>query len=755
MMKIKKNSIMTKILLPMTIIILIQLIILTGIIYSGGVIEQLQRNSYDILSERVEARARYLENDMNSRWSNADLTVNMVNEKLNKLVSEGEIEVASLDTNQNDYNKFLEAISPDLILLLRRNLVTGAFIVLNTQNLDTSDRQNKPGLYIRDLDPAASPSLLNTDLLLERAPIQLTKKLGLPLDSCWLPQFNFANEEIDYYSFLYEPFQAALENPGSSYQELGYWSHDYTLYGDNISAIAYSVPLIDAEGTVYGVLGIEISLDYLAKNLPDDEIIQDKKGAYALGVTDDDVDGYENIFGTGIVLANLEKGNIELAADNNEMNSMEVINRNIKQKQYYYTKTLDMYSSNTYFSNQNWILTAFVNESDLFAFPNKISRLLYIAVMATLVTGICGVVAISYNVTKPISKLVDCVKNTKIDANFALESTRIYEVDRLKDAIESLSSDLMEDSRKFAAIIEMASSKIGGFEIWDDRERIFITEKFFQVFNLYGIDTRNMTKTVFLQILTELEQYIEPEETHEGEYLFKIPVEKDNSHIWVSLKYANEWNKWIGLAEDVTKSMIQLKSMEYERDYDYLTNIANRRAFYRIMGRLFDSNRSELKVAALVMMDLDNLKGINDTFGHAYGDIYIQRAVDCMKKANPKDTVIARISGDEFFVFYYGYDSKEEIRKLVKKMQREMSTNQIVLPDATTCAVHVSGGVAWYPTDSEEYEQLIKYADFAMYNAKTQNKGTIKEFNMTRFKKEETLLKEKKELKNKSKQKDM
>ena len=99
MIKIKKNSIMAKILLPMTIIILIQLTLLTGIIYSGGVIEQLKKNAYNVLSERVEARAGYLENEMNNRWSDVDITVNSVNKTFNSMISSGQVDVDSLDNN--------------------------------------------------------------------------------------------------------------------------------------------------------------------------------------------------------------------------------------------------------------------------------------------------------------------------------------------------------------------------------------------------------------------------------------------------------------------------------------------------------------------------------------------------------------------------------------------------------------------------------------------------------------------------------
>ena len=82
-----------------------------------------------------------------------------------------------------------------------------------------------------------------------------------------------------------------------------------------------------------------------------------------------------------------------------------------------------------------------------------------------------------------------------------------------------------------------------------------------------------------------------------------------------------------GLAEDITKERLEIQKVEYERDYDALTNLLNRRAFHRTMDELFTTKKEKLGYAALVMLDLDNLKYINDTYGHDFGDEYIRRPI--------------------------------------------------------------------------------------------------------------------------------
>lgn len=102
----------------------------------------------------------------------------------------------------------------------------------------------------------------------------------------------------------------------------------------------------------------------------------------------------------------------------------------------------------------------------------------------------------------------------------------------------------------------------------------------------------------------------------------------DGKERYVRLKETQIESRTIVLAEDVTTSTLERLRIERERDYDLLTGLYNRRAFYRFAGRLFD-RPDKMKHAAVVMMDLDNLKRTNDTFGHEWGDRYIHEAAVC------------------------------------------------------------------------------------------------------------------------------
>lgn len=147
-----------------------------------------------------------------------------------------------------------------------------------------------------------------------------------------------------------------------------------------------------------------------------------------------------------------------------------------------------------------------------------------------------------------------------------------------------------------------------------------------------------------------------------------------------------------------------------------------------------------------MMIDLDNLKFLNDTYGHDFGDKYIQKTAVGLKNYTPENAVVARMSGDEFFVFFYGYDTKDEIRGEIKRCWSKMDAEYLVLPNKQKFRLRMSGGIAWYPDNTMDYTMLIKYADFAMYKVKKRGKGRYGEFDSESYYEDAYLLQNKEEL---------
>ena len=188
------------------------------------------------------------------------------------------------------------------------------------------------------------------------------------------------------------------------------------------------------------------------------------------------------------------------------------------------------------------------------------------------------------------------------------------------------------------------------------------------------------------------------------------------------MEVRQEGQAQFGLIEDVTMTTFERLRIEHERDYDTLTGLYNRQAFQRESEALF-SEPKQLKHAALLMLDMDNLK-------------YIRQAGRCFADYTPKDTLCARISGDEFHLLFYGYESQDEIRKVLTNLREQLHQQSIPLPDGKVLHLSISGGIAWYPEDGTQLDILKKYADFAMYQIKHSRKGALGEFDLGSYNQE-------------------
>lgn len=156
----------------------------------------------------------------------------------------------------------------------------------------------------------------------------------------------------------------------------------------------------------------------------------------------------------------------------------------------------------------------------------------------------------------------------------------------------------------------------------------------------------------------------------------------------------------------------------------------------------------KIKTAALLMMDLDNLKYVNDTYGHDYGDQYIQLAAQVLQESAPPAAIVSRMSGDEFYLFLWGYEERQPIQSILANLKAHMAKTILPLPDNTAIRLRASAGIAWYPDDSENYQELIRYADFAMYTVKNSVKGEFSEFDLAEYQKNSYLLRKREELNN-------
>lgn len=712
-------------------ILFIEIALLVGILYLCRINTSLEQNAVDILQIQTENRQNYLQGQMLDAQDLSSLA-GKINAVTQAMLDDGEISLDTLDSGSDAASPLLLSIGDSLISSMRHRPVTGIFVVLNTHDLDTREKgEPLPCLYLRDLDPNSSPSQRNSDLMLVRAPAQVVQSLYIATDTSWTPSINYGANASS--GFLYPVFQAAYHGNGElDAADYGHWtSSPYTLSGDDHSAIAYTIPLILDDGTVYGVLGVEILESYLQALLPGTELQNDSSGTYLLGVASNSAIGKDDLT-VSVISASPAANAPQQSYDQTLL--LKPSKRGGYQSDsplglcHAAVAPLTLYNRNAPFSNEQMLLIGSVPVSALYAFSGYVVRLLIIAVLVVLTAGLFSSLVLARKLSRPISRLSDEVAHARESRSSIpmLSATGIIELDRFSSAFTQLGREVLDTSTKFLRIMDMASVELGGYELRSAPDSIYVTDNFFDLLGMPGVDADDLTAQSFRELLQRFERSCPHSPAPDGATLYHIRLPSGKER-YLRIETTHEDGTQVGLAEDVTANTLEKLRIEHERDYDTLTDLYNRRAFRRICAEFFCSPE-KLGHAALLMFDLDNLKQINDTFGHDWGDEYIRLTGECFAKNAPARTVCARISGDEFNALFYGYNDQDTLRADICALKAALEQSVVQLPSGRELRVSVSGGVAWYPESSTNLITLRKYADFAMYQVKHSRKGELLEF---------------------------
>ena len=268
------------------------------------------------------------------------------------------------------------------------------------------------------------------------------------------------------------------------------------------------------------------------------------------------------------------------------------------------------------------------------------------AIVLTLFVGLVSSLITSRLLAHPVSQLSAevAVAQKNREKLPTLSRTGIRELDQFSQAITQLSQDILTTSTKFLRIMEMASIELGGYEMRFDLNTVYVTKNFFPMLNLPSEDVSELSTRYFQQMLREFDQTHSHTVWVGHSKVYEISF-SDGTIRYIRMETSREGYAQIGLVEDFTSVMLERQRMAHERDYDALTGLYNRRAFQRESEALFEHSEV-LGHAALLMIDLDNLKHTNDTFGHDWGDAYIRQAGQCFISSVPAKTLCARISGN-------------------------------------------------------------------------------------------------------------
>ncbi|WP_062202099.1 sensor domain-containing protein [Demequina salsinemoris] len=180
----------------------------------------------------------------------------------------------------------------------------------------------------------------------------------------------------------------------------------------------------------------------------------------------------------------------------------------------------------------------------------------------------------------------------------------------------------------------------------------------------------------------------------------------------------------LGIGRDITDSVRVREDLDRLAHTDALTGLANSQAFHEQAPRMLASASRAGHEAAILLLDLDGFKAVNDTLGHAGGDRVLQAVADSVaRRLRPYD-LFARLGGDEFAILIEDIGHEHDLGAITAKIQRALSER---VTDHGT-GIRASIGVALFPEDGETVEELVQHADMAMYQAKRTAHSAVEYF---------------------------
>lgn len=180
-----------------------------------------------------------------------------------------------------------------------------------------------------------------------------------------------------------------------------------------------------------------------------------------------------------------------------------------------------------------------------------------------------------------------------------------------------------------------------------------------------------------------------------------------------------------GTNQDISQQKQLHAQLEHMAHFDQLTGLPNRALFYDRFEQLLKSAERQHQTFAMLFIDLDGFKSVNDTHGHKAGDYVLSTAANRMSKLIRRSDTVARIGGDEFAMLLQDVRDRAAIEKLAAEILEELH-QAYRYQNKSAIYLSCSIGIALYPDDAKDLEGLITHADIAMYHAKNSGKNQMR-----------------------------
>lgn len=240
--------------------------------------------------------------------------------------------------------------------------------------------------------------------------------------------------------------------------------------------------------------------------------------------------------------------------------------------------------------------------------------------------------------------------------------------------------------------------------------------------NFYDLIAEEEVKNIETYFSKAMNESMNFEAIHKKKDGTKFQVEVSSNSALLT-----EQNIIMAIIRDISERKLMLDNLEYMANYDFLTNIYNRSALLVNFSTMIKWARENNSKLAVLFFDVDKFKRINDTYGHAAGDLVLIEVAARINSIITKEDILGRMGGDEFVVVKSCVKSNDDVVGFINEVFNVFS--KPIEIDNKLIIINTSIGVAMFPDDAQDRYSLINFSDNAMYEAKKITGNSYKMYN--------------------------
>ncbi|CAN7407665.1 putative bifunctional diguanylate cyclase/phosphodiesterase [Devosia sp. LjRoot3] len=298
---------------------------------------------------------------------------------------------------------------------------------------------------------------------------------------------------------------------------------------------------------------------------------------------------------------------------------------------------------------------------------------------------------------------------------------------RAQEVLQQKERTLALQNARFDAALDAMSL---GLCLLDAHNRVIVCNPRFLA--IFGLNTARAKPGTAIADLIDADLLVDHEDDQSGDNADFALLNNHTRHLpnGMVLEISREPTAeggWVCTFEDVTERHRAQNRIVHMAHHDNLTGMANRLRFWESIGQAVRGLSTRAQPFAILYLDLDRFKEVNDTLGHPVGDALLRQVAERLRATSSARDMVARLGGDEFAVLHYCLDtSADSSQALAERIIASIAQPYHI--EDNEIVVSTSVGIAMAPVDGSDADQLMKNADLALYSAKAEGAGTYRFF---------------------------